>query len=83
MPKGFVREENSGHLKHLHGKLVGIAFAVNDPFYAGIDYHLCAYDAGLVRAVKRCTLYGYAKLCRLYYGVLLGMYGIAKLVPCA
>src|SRR5699024_5060384 len=67
--------------EHLAGELVRVALAVDHAGNAGIDDHLRADDAGLVRAVERGVLNGHAQLRRLDDGVLLGVDGVAKLVP--
>lgn len=70
--------ENAGFLKKLHGKLVGIGIFVYNPRYAAVDDYASADCAGLVRTVKRCSVYGNTEFCRLSNRILLGMYGITS-----
>jgi hypothetical protein len=72
-----------GFLKQLQSKIVGIALLINHPFYPAINDKLGAYDARLVRAIHSGLVYGYSQPCRLNNGVLLGVHGVANLVPCA
>src|SRR5690606_35773432 len=72
-----------GFLKQLQSKIVGIALFVNHPFYPAVNDKFGAYDAWLVRAIHSSLVYRYSKPCRLDNGVLLGVNGIAYLVPCA
>ena len=50
---------------------------VHDALYAAVDDKSRADCAWLVRAVKRCSVNGYAEFCRLDYCVLLRVYGVA------
>ena len=66
--------------KQMLGEFVGIRIFVDDARDAGIYYHLGAYRAGLVRAVKRRAVHLNAEFSRLDYGVLFGMDSIAHFV---
>jgi len=71
----------SGLLKSLDGQLVGIAAGVDDPAQAGIDDHLGADEAGLMRGVEVRPLDADAVQSSLNYRVLLGVQPATQLVP--
>ena len=72
-------ESDAGFIEDFQREFVRITLLIHNAGDAGIDDHLGAYAAGLMRAVERSAVNRYAELCRLNDGVLLSMDGIAKL----
>lgn len=71
---------NAGGLHHILRQLIGIRIGVNDAFDAGVDEYFGANYAGLVSAVQRAAVDGYAVIGGLHNCVLLGMNAAAQLV---
>ena len=71
---------NSRLLQKIQSRLVRVALLIDYFLHSGVDHHLSAEDAGLVGAIKRCSLDADSVHCRLNDGILLGMNSPAELV---
>ena len=71
---------NAGSLHHILRQLIGIRISVDDTLDAGVDEYFGANHAGLVGAVQRAAVDGYAVVSGLHDCVLLGVNAAAQLV---
>lgn len=71
---------DAGGLHHILRQLIGIRIGVDDTLDAGIDEYFGADYAGLMGAVQRAAVDGYAVVSGLHNCVLFGVDAAAQLV---